>query len=238
MKITKESTFHCFFEQSGTFKNEFKKLGYNAIDYDILNDYGETDVQIDLFAEIDKAYGGGQSVLDNVSPGEYILAFFPCTYFQCYNQLIFNGQTYNLKTWSKLDVLKSNIKRHKELSKNYEAISKLAYVCIERNIPLIIENPATQPHYLNLYWCIKPKFIDEDRRERGDLMKKPTQYWFINCEPKNNFIFEPQIHRETKTIDTIVKSIKTRARDRSEIAPEYANRFIREFILDGDCYGC
>ena len=27
--------FHCFFEQSGTFKNEFKKLGYEAFDYDI-----------------------------------------------------------------------------------------------------------------------------------------------------------------------------------------------------------
>ena len=26
---------HCLFEQSGTFKNEFKKLGYEAFDYDI-----------------------------------------------------------------------------------------------------------------------------------------------------------------------------------------------------------
>lgn len=51
---------HCFFEQSGTFKNEFKKLGYEAEDYDILNDFGETDNQIDLFAEIEKAYGGGE----------------------------------------------------------------------------------------------------------------------------------------------------------------------------------
>ena len=25
---------HCFFEQSGTFKNEFIKLGYVAKDYD------------------------------------------------------------------------------------------------------------------------------------------------------------------------------------------------------------
>lgn len=47
---------HCLFEQSGTFKNEFKKLGINAIDYDIANDYGETDIQIDLFSEI---MGGG-----------------------------------------------------------------------------------------------------------------------------------------------------------------------------------
>lgn len=46
---------HCLFEQSGTFKNEFKKLGIEAYDYDILNDYGETDHQVDLFAEI----GGG-----------------------------------------------------------------------------------------------------------------------------------------------------------------------------------
>jgi len=49
-------TFHCFFEQSGTFKNEFKKLGYEAYDYDILNDFGETDYVIDLFKEIEDAY--------------------------------------------------------------------------------------------------------------------------------------------------------------------------------------
>ena len=48
--------FHCFFEQSGTFKNEFKKLGYDAYDYDILNDFGETDYQVDLFKDIETAY--------------------------------------------------------------------------------------------------------------------------------------------------------------------------------------
>ncbi len=43
---------HCLFEQSGTFKNEFKKLGIEAYDYDIQNEFGETDYQVDLFAEI------------------------------------------------------------------------------------------------------------------------------------------------------------------------------------------
>lgn len=43
---------HCFFEQSGTFKNEFRALGYEAYDYDISNDFGQTDFQIDLFSEI------------------------------------------------------------------------------------------------------------------------------------------------------------------------------------------
>lgn len=44
---------HCLFEQSGTFKNEFRKLGYESYDYDILNDFGETDHQIDLYSEIE-----------------------------------------------------------------------------------------------------------------------------------------------------------------------------------------
>ena len=55
---------HCLFEQSGTFKNEFKKLGYEAYDYDILDDFGETDFKVDLFNEIKKAYGGWNSIFD------------------------------------------------------------------------------------------------------------------------------------------------------------------------------
>ena len=54
---------HCFFEQSGTFKNEFIKLGIPAEDYDIQDHFGETDHNIDLFAEIEKSYGGGAKYL-------------------------------------------------------------------------------------------------------------------------------------------------------------------------------
>lgn len=39
----------CLFEQSGVFKNEFKKLGYESADIDIQNNFGQTDFQIDLF---------------------------------------------------------------------------------------------------------------------------------------------------------------------------------------------
>lgn len=49
---------YCFFEQSGTFKNEFIKLGIPAEDYDIQNNFGQTNHQIDLFNEIETAYGG------------------------------------------------------------------------------------------------------------------------------------------------------------------------------------
>ena len=46
---------YCLFEQSGTFKNEFKKLGIDAYDYDIRNDIGHTDIVVDLFTESQKA---------------------------------------------------------------------------------------------------------------------------------------------------------------------------------------
>ncbi len=49
MKIKK---VFCLFEQSGTFKNEFKRLGIPAEDYDIQNEFGETDNVVDLYAEI------------------------------------------------------------------------------------------------------------------------------------------------------------------------------------------
>ena len=67
MKIT--GKVHCFFEQSGTFKNEFKKLGYDAYDYDIQNNFGETDFQIDLFAEISQAFDNQPSIFDKIGGG-------------------------------------------------------------------------------------------------------------------------------------------------------------------------
>ena len=45
MEIT--GKVHCLFEQSGTFKREFIKLGIPAYDYDIQNNFGETDHVID-----------------------------------------------------------------------------------------------------------------------------------------------------------------------------------------------
>ena len=50
---------HCFFEQSGTFKNEFIKLGIPSEDYDIQDNFGQTDHKIDLFNEIETSYMGG-----------------------------------------------------------------------------------------------------------------------------------------------------------------------------------
>lgn len=56
MKAKEIRKVHCFFEQSGTFKNEFIKLGIYAEDYDIQNNFGQTDHIVDLFSEIEKEY--------------------------------------------------------------------------------------------------------------------------------------------------------------------------------------
>ena len=72
---------HCFFEQSGTFKNEFIKLGIPAEDYDIQNHFGQTDHTDDLFQAIEDAYDGKPSLFDNITPDDLIMAFFPCIFF-------------------------------------------------------------------------------------------------------------------------------------------------------------
>lgn len=221
------SKVHCFFEQSGTFKNEFRKLGFFSEDYDILNDFGETDHVIDLFQEITRAYDGVESVFDDIFPSDLIVAFFPCTRFENQIGLHFRGTCSNCSKFNVSQKLEYDLRLHQELSFFYEMVTKLALVCLCRGFKLIIENPYSSQHYLVKYWSLPSTFVDFDRTLRGDKFKKPTQYWFINCKPSYNVIFEPQIiHKEYKSISSCTNKF-----ERSIITSEYANRFIREFIL-------
>lgn len=80
--------FHCLFEQSGVFKNVFKKYGHNAYDYDILNEYNETDNIVDLFEQIELEYNNimkgdeNETIFSSMNrDDDFIIAFFPCTHF-------------------------------------------------------------------------------------------------------------------------------------------------------------
>ena len=227
--------FHCFFEQSGTFKNEFKKLGYEAIDYDIQNEFNQTDNVIDLYKEIEKAYDYEPSIFDNISQEDYIIAFFPCIRFEDQIQMHFRGTATQMKNWTDIQKLENDIKLHKELHYLYELISKLTIVCLKRGFKLIIENPCGTYHYLTKFWAIPSTIIDKDRTLRGDYFQKPTQYWFINCEPKYNMILEAYTWNKKQPMKELKNKdgIKRKER-RSLISSDYANRFIREFILDKD----
>lgn len=219
----------CLFEQSGTFKNEFIKLGIPAEDYDIQNEFGETDHVIDLYEEIRAGYDGKPSIFDDITQDDIVLAFFPCTRFDTQITMHFRGDVYQMKNYSDTQKLEYVLKLHKELSENYEVITKLTILAETRGFRMIIENPANQPHYLTSYWPIKPAFVDSNRRENGDYQKKPTQYWFINCEPKQTLIFEPLEEVEYKRTNYIQG--KNRETERSMIHPQYARRFIKQYIL-------
>ena len=220
---------HCLFEQSGTFKNEFIKFGFAAYDYDILNNYGQTDYQIDLFAEIENGYSGKPSIFDRIAETDLIMAFFPCTRFECQCSMNFRGDGSQMLKWDDEKKLKYDLFLFDGLSKNYKAITKMALIAIKRNFKLIIENPANKPHFLTSYWALKPKIIDKDRRLDGDRQRKPTQYWFIGFDPKQNFVMEATEYTQSRRHESLPPNSPLR----SEIHPQYANRFIRRYILDG-----
>lgn len=224
---------YCLFEQSGTFKNAFKELGIEAYDYDIRDDFGQTDYKVDLFNEIQKAYEGWESIFDSMRGGEdVVMAFFPCTRFEAKVPLAFRGEMYQQKNWSDLQKLQYSMKLHGELHELYERLCELTVVAKRKGLRMIIENPATAPHYLTTYWCIKPSVIDKDRTNDGDYYKKPTQYFFIGFEPEFNLVLEPLDVVKVRKIDK-VKGAETTSRqvERSMMHPQYARRFIKKYIL-------
>ena len=138
-----------------------------------------------------------------------------------------------MKNWTDEQKLEYDLKLHKELHELYNLVTKLAIMCIRKNIPLIIENPYSTTHYLVKYWAIPYAILDSDRSLSGDYYVKPTQYWFINCKPKQNVVFEPLEYVEKKRITAKVENGGTNtAVERSMIHPQYARRFIKEYIID------
>lgn len=220
---------HCFFEQSGTFKKEFRKLGYEAYDYDIQNNFGQTDYQIDLFVEIENAYRGGQSVFDNITKDDLILAFFPCIYFSCLSQMAMTWGCVNYRKKTVREATDLILERTKDREKFYTLAIKMLTVAQERGLRLIMENPWSMQTYLKANFVLPPALIDHDRSLRGDHFKKETAYWYINCEPTNGKSFQPA--QRVKVLDKKGATKGTCSEERSMISPDYARNFICDFIL-------
>lgn len=214
------------FEQSGTFKNQFKQLGYNAIDIDIENKFNETDLQIDIFQLIDE-----DRISELIPPNtRLVMCFFPCVRFSTQFNLIINCKNYGMEKWDKLRKIIYSKERERERSRNYERLCKIIIHCITYNIPLIVENPSTQ-NYLLKTLPIEPVIIHNDRTKLGDNFKKPTMYYFINF--RNDFLF-CEIRAINNKGKTTQKIIQTKPGiSRSIISSEYAREFILNYI-DGN----
>ena len=222
---------HCFFEQSGTFKNEFIKLGIPAEDYDIQNNIGQTDHVIDLFAEIEKAYGGGISAFDNISKDDLIIAFYPCIYFCATSQMAFYMTYVNYRCLDNTQKIKEILKRSDKRKEYYDRLIKFCAVCIDKGIRMIFENPYSEQTYLKANFIKVPDVVDMNRMLRGDYFKKPTAYWFFNCEPTYGESF--QNDKQQKIIMKSKGGAKSGlcSEERSMISPDYARNFICDFIL-------
>lgn len=214
---------HCLFEQSGTFRNEFRKMGVPAKDYDLCNEFGRTDWQGDLFAQIELAFLGKDSIFDLFVADDLIFAFFPCTYFCGQNEMFFCGTHYNYRQLTKPQILDKIIERAQRRHNYYVTLLKFCRVVEDRGLRAIIENPYNAHHYWRFNFPYKPAVIDMNRRLSGDYFKKPTQYLFINCEPAG---------RKSVQMDKEIRFVEdNRGIDRSLISPDYAHNFICDHIL-------
>lgn len=231
--MTINGKIHCFFEQSGVFKNEFRKLGYEAYDYDIQNNFGETDYVIDLFAEIEKAYSGGvKSVFDTITPDDLILAFFPCIYFTgSVNPCYFRLDNLNYRKLSVRDKFDTIIKRADNRNHFYKLLYKLVAVCEIRGLRMVVENPFSELHYLHNNFLCEPSVIDKDRTRRGDYFKKPTGFWFFNCEPTNGASYQAPKYKMRVWDAKSASKAGLCSEERSMISPDYARNFICDFII-------
>lgn len=244
--MTINGKVHCFFEQSGTFKNEFIKLGIPAEDYDIQNNFGQTDHVVDLFAEIEAAYDGRPSVFDRVAKTDLVLAFFPCIHFCELSCLNMRFDTYTKKGTTTRDAFEFVLKKNESRAYFFSLLNKMFFVCIDRGIRMILENPYNGGTYLRTSFP-KPQVYDKNRMLRGDFCIKPTGYWFTNCEPTHGFTNQNDkkqkiIHAKTTAHARDIKAkgmqfLKSAKKsgqcseERSMISSDYARNFICDWVI-------
>ena len=226
---------HCFFEQSGTFKRAFRDLGIPAADYDIQNDFGETDCQIDIFEQIEMEWHGVDSALfRDIDKNDIIIAFFPCIYFCEMSSMFFMGVSLNQRTLSPMGKIENIIEREQKRHDYYVLLLKLFHICERRQLRLIVENPYNAHHYLRFNFPYKPAVIDMNRRLRGDYVKKPTQYFFLNCTPAGKVSMQfDKVQQFTRERKSAAKAGMCSS-DRSMISDDYAHNFICDHILGID----
>lgn len=223
---------HCLFEQSGTFKNEFIKLGIPAYDYDIQNNFGQTDFQIDLFTEIEKAYGGGQNtIFQQFTKDDLIIAFFPCIYFCATSQMAFSFGCVNYRKLTMKEKTDKILERSANREYFFRLLVQLVSLVEQRNLRMIVENPYNEQTFLKANFVMPPTIIDNNRTLRGDYYKKPTAYFFVNCSPTFGQTYQKD--KEQKSIMNSKGSGKAGlcSEERSMISSDYARNFICDYII-------
>ena len=103
-------------------------------------------------------------------------------------------------------------------------------ICKQMQLKCIIENPASggNTNYLVLFSPIDVAWYEKDWSLFGDKFKKPTNYFAINFDMKEDFMMYSPIFEK----QNIMK--KRGCRERSEINSLYAENFYKRF-LESNC---
>ena len=218
---------NLLFEQSGTFKRSLREMGNDAKDIDISNAYNETDILIDIFDILDSYISGDINVTKSVIFNcDLIIAFFPCTYFSQYNELMLSDKWRNYKYMS--DDEKKRYMFNRKVMQNlyYDRLKALIEICNENKTPLIIENPCS-PFMSSFIDNNNIAYVKHVRNKYGDDMRKPTYYLLFN-----GAYIEPLDKLETPITRTVEKLRDKKGNAaRSLIHSNYANNFCKHIKI-------
>lgn len=175
-------------------------------------------------------FGGGQD-------GDLIIAFYPCIFFSCLSQMAMRLAYKNYSKLKENDKVKQIMTRSSLREEYYQRLLRFVYVCMDRKIRMLFENPYTTDTYLRYNFIKPPELIDNNRMLRGDYFVKPTAYWFFNCIPTHGFT--EQMDKKQKHPMLMKKAPKAGlcSEERSMISPDYARNFICDFIIGKEQVG-
>ena len=189
----------------------------------------------DLFAEIEKAWDEQPSIFDTIdAESDFVMAFFPCIEFSCVAQMWYSLGQRDYAKWPYKKRIAYMVNKNRERARLYELMMKFTGICLDRGIRMVMENPWSEQTYLKQNVIMKPPtFVDTDRTRRGDWMKKPTAYWFWNCEPTTGYSFQQTPKDKQRRHMEMRKAPHAGlcSEERSTISPDYARNFICDFII-------
>ena len=138
----------------------------------------------------------------------------------------------NYRTLTDAEAIEKILERQQKRHEFIQALTKFVKVCLDKGLRMIFENPVTGS-FLNNYFLKPPTIVDNNRMMRGDYYKKPTGYWFWNCEPTYGLTIQAdkvqRKHNEAESRWTAHSGLCNE--ERSMISPDYARNFINDFIL-------
>ena len=138
----------------------------------------------------------------------------------------------NYRSLTDAEAIEKILERQQKRHEFIQALTKFVKVCLDKGLRMIFENPVTGS-FLNNYFLKPPTIVDNNRMMRGDYYKKPTGYWFWNCEPTYGLTIQAdkvqRKHNEAESRWTAQSGLCNE--ERSMISPDYARNFINDFIL-------